>query len=372
VTDIRALERDDLPAAATLYDAGFRDGRRPADPAIAGLLERLLFDNPWADPEIPSLLARDGRGRAVGLIGASARRLVLDGQPVRLAVESHLVVDPAAQDPLAAPRLIRHLLDGPQDATITDTAVDSVRHMWMRLGGGMRHLECFEWIRVFHPWATAAAVAERRRGRRLGGARAVAALLEAPTAAAARRYLRAAPPEADAQPLTPETLVRHLPALSRRLALWPDYDEPYAAWLLRESVGAYRDGAVVGNLVLDGERALGWYVYVLRPGAMSEVIGVAAGARDIDAVLDHLLAHAGAHGAAAVRGRLEPALVEPVARRRCLLRFAGRALIHSRNDRLAQVVATGPALLTRLEGEWWFEAASGWDGHSSRAPSQRR
>ena len=94
---IRPLERADLTSAATLYDVGFRDGPCPADPAIADILERILFGNPWADPELPSLIATDDQGRAVGFIGAIPRRMRLGGRPVRLVVASHFVVDPAAR-----------------------------------------------------------------------------------------------------------------------------------------------------------------------------------------------------------------------------------------------------------------------------------
>ena len=362
MTVIRPLQRADLPEAATLYDIGFSDGARPADPAIAGLLERILFDNPWTDPELPSLLATDDDGRAVGLIGASARRMLLDGRPVRVVVESHLVVDPAAGDPLLAPRLIQRILDGPQDATVTDTATDTVRRMWMRLGGSMRHIECVEWIRVFRPGATAASIAQRaRRGRPMPALRPLAAALDVATAAAAGRYLRTTPGVARVQTLTPDAILEHLPAVTDHLGLFADYEEGFLHWLFREAARAYRDGTIVRNLVLGSDgRALGWYVYVLRPGSVSEVLQIASTERRVGDVLDELLAHARAHGSAALRGRLEPALVEPAARRRCLLRYAGRALIHSRDPAFLQAVATGSALLTKLDGEWWFESASGW------------
>lgn len=361
MTVIRPLRRADLPEAATLYDIGFREGTRPADPAIAALLERILFDNPWADPELPSLLAIDDDGRAVGLVGASARRMLLGGRPVRVVVESHLVVDPAARDPLLAPRLIQRVLGGPQDATVTDTATDTVRRMWMRLGGRMRHLECVEWIRVFRPWALAAWTAERAlRGRR-ARLRPLAAALDVPTVAAARRYLRMAPVPGRTRTLTPGALLEHLPHVTRHLDLFADYELGFVDWLFREVPRAYRDGTIVRNMVVGNDgRPVGWYVYVLRPGSVSEVLQVASTERGVDDVLGELLAHACAHRSAALRGRLEPALVEPAARCRCVLRYAGRALIHSRDPALLQAVTTGSALLTKLDGEWWFESASGW------------
>ena len=75
---------------------------------------------------------------------------------------------------------------------------------------------------------------------------------------------------------------------------------------------------------------------------------MAARDRAIGAVVDHLLWHAHEHGAGALRGRLEPGLVQEVARRRCLLWHRGGTLVYSRDRDLAQRVAD-EAILTRLE-----------------------
>ena len=360
MTAIRPLERADLPNAATLCDIGFREGEHPADPEVASFLEQILFDNPWADPDIPSLLATDDQGRSIGLICASTRRMRLGGQPVRLVVTSHFVVDPLARDPLAAPLLIRHLFDGPQDVTVTDTATERTRRIWTRLGGRALHLQGIEWIRIFRPWR----ITERlfaRTGRRTPAAlRWLAAALDVPTVAVGGRYLRPAPVDGRVQTLTTGALLESLPLLTDRLKLFPDYDEEFLDWLFREASRTYPEGAVVRDLVVANDgRPIGWYVYVLRQDSVSELLQLAATERGLEAVLDHVFSHAEAHGSAALRGRLEPALVEPIARRHCLLRYSGRALIHSRNAELLQAVTMGDALLTKLEAEWWGDAFAG-------------
>jgi hypothetical protein len=356
VTVIRPLERSDLARAATLYDIGFRDGCHPADPAVARFLERTLIDDPCSDPELPSLLATDEEGRAIGFIGAGVRRMRLGERPVRLRITSHFAVDPQARQPLAGPQLIRHILDGPQDATVTDTATDTVRQMWLKLGGRMLYPQCIEWIRIFRPWRIAARLAARGRSATPQPLRWLAAALDVPTAAAARRYLRPAPAVPRIEPLTADAFLEALPVVTQGLDLFPDYDETFLDWLFNELPRVYRDGTVVRNLVLGNNgRPVGWYIYILRPESVSELLQLAATERGVEEVLDHLLFHADAHGSAALRGRLEPALVEPMARRRSILRYTGRALIHSRNADVLQAAAMGDALLTKLEGEWWGE-----------------
>ena len=67
-------------------------------------------------------------------------------------------------------------------------------------------------------------------------------------------------------------------------------------------VGSLEQGSQVARL------------YLLRPGWRSEVLQVAARPRHLPAVLDHLFWHAASEGSAALRGRLEPGLLDAVTR----------------------------------------------------------
>ena len=99
---------------------------------------------------------------------------------------------------------------------------------------------------------------------------------------------------------------------------------------------------------------MGWFVYYLRRGGVSDVLQVVSAPRAVDRVLDDLFAHAGRSGAALLRGRLEPLLVDALGRRRCVFRYNGGALVHSRDPEILRAIAAGEALLTRLDGEWWM------------------
>jgi hypothetical protein len=52
---------------------------------------------------------------------------------------------------------------------------------------------------------------------------------------------------------------------------------------------------------------------------------------------------------------VEPRLLAPLAARRCLMRYRGGALTYSDDHDLLGAIATGDALLTRLDGEWWAQ-----------------
>jgi hypothetical protein len=227
--------------------------------------------------------------------------------------------------------------------------------MWVSLGGQVLDLKGIHWVRVFRPWQVAAHLAAARARPRLRAALwRLPGPLDAATGAAAGRFLRPAPVDDRSAPLTPTKLLDALPSVSKRLTLRPDYDQAYLEWLFKELVQVEQRGRLVAQLVQARPgQTLGWYLYYLRPGGRSEVLQVAADERDLGRVLDHLLNHAYAHGSAAVRGRLEPGLVEAVVGRRCLLWHRGGPLIHSRDPELLREIHSEKALVTRLEGEWW-------------------
>jgi hypothetical protein len=99
----------------------------------------------------------------------------------------------------------------------------------------------------------------------------------------------------------------------------------------------------------------GWFVYYALKGDIGWVVQVTASERSVDRVLDHLFFDASSRGVAALRGRLEGHVREPLSRRDCYLRVAdAQALVHSRRPDLLHAVHSGRSLLTRLEGEWWM------------------
>ena len=369
MSPIRPVERADLPEVARLYELVARSGRSTAPPGLASYFARVLLDQPWADPEIPSLVHvadggdGDGGGDGVGdgaivaFQGSSVRRARFDGHPIKIACAGQLVAHPAARHRAVGARLLRAYLDGAQALTITDTASDQMRQIWTLCGGETVHTGCIEWVRVLRPLGSVEWFVRRRqelRSRQLG-----ARVLGALDAAATRRSRLLSPPPAPdttARPLTAYGLVEHLALVGDRVRLHLDYDETYVSWLFGELATVNGLGTAVAHLIRDpAGRVLGWYVYCLGPRGVAEVLQVAAADRNVGRVLDHLLYDAWAGGAVAVRGRIEPQLLAPLAQRRCVLRYAGSAaLAHSRDAQILDAMASGRSLLTRLDGEWWI------------------
>lgn len=354
---IRPCERGDLAEVAALYEVVMRSGRATPAPGLARYLERVLFDQPWADPEIPSLVSVDSAGRIVGFQGSSVRRALFDGRPIRIGCAGQLVSHPEARTRAAGALLLRAYIRGRQDLTITDTASDQMRRIATALGMQMLHLNCIEWVRVLRPSLYAhRLLRERRAARRrpLPIGRLLSAVDDGVT-----RLAPLAPPRAPhattAEPLTPASMLEHLPSAGDHLRLRLDYDEPYLTWLFEELGHVTGLGTPVARLVHERGRVLGWYVYYLTRHGSARVLQIAAPDRDVGRVLEHLFHDAWSSGAAAVQGRLEPRLAEPVARARCATLYRGGSLAHARDGMIVAAITSGDSLLTRFDSEWWLK-----------------
>jgi len=344
----------DLPAVAALYEGVRRSGGSVAPPGLARYFERTLVTHPWADPELPSLVYEAADGRLTGFIGAHVRRIELDGGPARLVCAGQLISAPAARRRGAGAILLRDLLAGPQDVTITDGATSEVATMWDALGGATVAARSIAWARLFRP-ARAAGERLMRRGR----ARRLATLsrpLWPALDAAAMRLAR--PPSAEGLDapldLTNEMLLEHAGEMAGGSRLRVAYDGPFLEWLFGEMSAVASRGPLVRRAVRSRGRVLGWYVAYLPPGRIGQVMQLATAPRAVEHVLDQLFVDAWSAGAAGLEGRLEQRLFEPLSRRRCLLRYGERVLVHSRDRALRDAVAGGGGALTRMDGEWWM------------------
>ncbi len=366
MNSMRTLEREDLPQVCRLYERVVRSGTDDFPPQLLAYFERTLFDYPWADPDIPSLVFEDSDGEILGCIASHVRRLRVDGRPVRMACGGQLVAAPDARRRGVGALLLRRYLSGPQDFTITDGATDLVRRMSSTLGGQTLVHGSIGWTKVFRPVAASASWLSTRNG---GSALArplelAAPVLDAATPGRLRRRADLVPdkPNADAVELTVDALLEQMRDAPRWLRLHPDYDADYLHWLFAELDTVDIRGTLIRHLVHDsGGRVAGWYVYYLAPGGVAQVLQVAAPKKP-DLVFDHLLWHAAEGGAAAVQGRVEPVLFGSLRGRRCLLSQSQLALVHCEDKNVLGLLGSSKSLLTRLEGEWWMGHHLLWRG----------
>ncbi len=355
MSEIRPIAPHEIPQIAELYRLVDRSDWRIAAAEVPVWLRRILLGDPWADPEIPTLVHVESSGEITAFIGSHVRRMRFDGRTIRLAVCGPLIVHPKARNRAVGPRLWRRYLEGPQELTTTDGASDEMRQIFELIGGQMLHPSSIVWARVFRPFEFVGRRALRRRPRAGAVGAGVSPVLDQIVARTVPYFAAPQGHDTRSEPLTPQLLLEHLPVVARSLRLFPDYDEPYLDWLFAELHHNRTWGTPVRRLVRDRQgRVLGWFVYYLLDGSGCRVLQVASADRRAADVLEALFSDAVQRGGAAVQGRVEPRLLAALAQRGSVFRYSARSLVHSKDPELLAVLGAGQALLTRLEGDWWM------------------
>jgi GNAT superfamily N-acetyltransferase len=352
LTSIRALEREDLPAISALW-ADFVDWD-PIEsmPGLVRFFTRILIENPFADPEIPSLVYEEPHDGVVGLISSHPRRFVFEERAVRAACFGPLIVHRNHRGKGLATQLLQRFVEGPQDMTFNDRTIDQVHAIWGQIGGITDTTASIGWTCVLAPAGYVAGVISRRTlGRHKPPAGALLAMVDAP----ARRRLHPSPSSGTIEPLTNDALLDLLPLLQRQFPLRPAYDDVYLSWLFPTMEAVDLGDHLVRRLVLaeDGRPAGAYIMYVSVHGK-AYVMQIAAAAEDIGLVLDHLMHDAATQGAVDIRGRVEPYLLPHLRMRRCRFVREDWVGVQARDPALVSAVLSGQALVTRVDGEWWM------------------
>ena len=326
------------------------------------LLAGLMLDDPWAESDLPSLVAVEDTGRIIGFTGVQARRVRYDGESIRAVHSGHGVVEPDKRGGATGAVLIGRVLSGPQAFTWSDGTIDAVAAIFRTFGGQIDHVRSCDWVLGLRParWMlSVVAGSAPRSGSERPSRRALVPVGGFPLQSLGRRLFRSAFPgpfpgvtgeDADAA-----AIVEQLPALNKDKRLWVDHDEAHLEHMfgLVRSFGGLESfkGTLHCRLVRRNGRAVGWYAYLARQGGASRVLHLTARERDADAVLDELVAHAREHGSAALAGRAEPHLQRALTQRFALLGYARQPTIHTKDFALAATLATQASVVTRIDGD---------------------
>jgi len=355
VDPIQAFQRQDIPEVLGLFRAAFLHNGRRAPARLDTYFERVFFENPWYDEELPSLVYRDPRGAIIGFAGIQPRPLVLRGRPLRGAVATKFMVSPGGADPLAAVRLLHRVFAGPQDLLLSDLGTDAGRRMWERGGGTTALLYSLQWQRPVRParhalsWLRARGVP----GFITGSLRPLGSVADA-LLARSRGRARDGLDGYTTDDLSLDVMAAQFPAVCADRALRPEYDARALHWLLSVAQQNEPDRVLRRRVVRDARgEVVGWFLYLLERGGVSEVVQLAARKGAADPVFHLLLADAWSSGAVMLSGRLEPSMVREMSVRHSYFRQVGPwTLAHAKDPDVLAAVLSGSAFWSRLEGEW--------------------
>lgn len=358
VGQVRPLAEDDIPRVVELHRRVYPNAEKISlrtESAYRAHFEEIFLRHPWCDEAMPSLVYHEGDGRITGCLGVMPCRMSWDRRPIQVATTHHFMVDPSSRSTLAGVRLLKTFLAGPQDLSLATEANNMSRKVWEGLGGKTLLLYSIRWTRALRPSRFVLFRLETRRSlapfalalRPLGW------VIDAALARAPRSHFQQSVPRVSGEDLDGETMLGCLHECSRGRSLCSVYDDGSLKWLFdilarKETDGTFRK-VLVRNLK---QKIIGWYLYYLNPGGVSEVVQIGAKDDSIEDVLDHLFYHAWRQGAIAVSGQLDPRFMPAFLAKQCFLHGGSWTLAHSRNPDLLRTLDRGNAFLTRLEGEW--------------------
>ncbi len=353
---VRQLEREDIPRVAGLFMRILKEtGTVPAD--LISYFDTVYFGTPWLDDDIRSLVYEDD-GNIIGFIGAMPRRMCIDGKQIRVAVVGNFMFDDDARTRRSAfggVEIIRRLIAGPQDLTISDSANDKSRGIWEMCGGVTSHLHSFRWIHMIRPMSYAT---ERWRKKSQSKALSVAATLAAGPIDFAFRKSRgnskARARGLSTRDLTAADIVAGLPTLTQ-YDLGPYYEEADLSWLLEMANTKKSRGDLRAKLVnAPDNTSIGWFVYYRNPNGSSQVLQIGAPHKHLDDVFECLLDDAQQSSTSSLTGRLCPTMATYMTSRYCMSVLGAWALMHARDPAIISRFDRGTAMFTGLESEQWL------------------
>jgi hypothetical protein len=361
VSEIRNCARGDIPAVAALFQKTFREPDQAVPAALEAYLAEAYLDHPWYDPEVAARVHVNDGGRVTGFIGVFPGHFAYRGKSVRAAIAGTLMVEHPEREPLAGAKLLRSVIKGPQDISLSETTNLISQALWERLGGSVVPLLSLDWFRVFRPSRAALSILAERHP---------AASVLAPAARLA---------DAIGSPFTKRSLATSEPAKQLAVegspsdaafaaavlelsdfAFRPQWSTEDLAWLLTHAAVKERYGPLHRAILRDRKGALaGCYIYHGKRGGTGRVLQVLARKGDAGAVVDCLFRAADKSGLAALRGRSTPQLIDALLTRNTIFLHRASMAIHPASGELAGAIARGEALITGLAGESWTRLVGG-------------
>jgi len=356
---VRPLAEADIPQVADLYWKVLREREGPTPPAVQAFLKELYFTNPWIDPAIPSLVY-DEKGTIAGFLGVVPRKMSLKGEPVRIAFGGNFAVRPDFRSTLAGLHLLRTYMGGEQDLSQTDSANDTSRALLQRLGFTTILPYSVHWVRLLRPARCLTHALSRVKE---GAFMASLAFASRPFCGVADRLatgvssspFRQVPSRLKSAELDVDTLLCRLAAHRNEYSLFPEYDGASMKWLLAFMERMKGHGQRLRKLILHDEQGkdVGWYIYYLTEGGYAEVAQIGGPRKRMKEILDHLFYDAWTHGAIALHGTVERGMMDDFSEKNCFFTCRGGwTLAHSRKPGFMQLLNSGDAFLSRLDGEW--------------------
>jgi hypothetical protein len=363
---LRPFAEADIPPVADLIWRVLHERKGPAPASLREHLRDLFLHNPWMDEGISSRVFENSQGRILGFFGAVPRRMSIQGEAIRLAFGSNLVVDPEGRASVTAMQLVRAFMKGTQDVSITDSANEMSRPLLRSLGFNIVPIYSLQWARPLRPFQYGLQTLSRFKKSRtvatLGSiARPVSTLADALATRVPISPFRRVQLAGDDEALDTDTLIQCLSTIPSKHWILPEYDRDSLNWVLDFVAKRGVFGDLRKAVVRDQDKKIiGWYIYSLAQGGVGEVLQIGAESASIGVVLDHLFHDAWKHGLIGLHGRMEPQYMQELTAKSCFFfRNGSWTLVQSSKPNLLALLQSGTAFFSRLDGEWALRHGGG-------------
>lgn len=355
---VRPCREDDIPELVHLLVNLFPRSAKDSANTKEAILKELLFNYPWEDARMPSLVYEDKTGKLTGFLGVTERKMSIRGEPIRAAISYNLMVDPECRSTLAGMQLLKTFLSGSQDLSIADSATATSRKLWERLGGDTIPLYSIYWKHPVRPMCFAANYLKKQPyvGPFFRFMMPVFRLTDRLLSPMLSGFGSEEKLSLYTKEISVETLKNYIDQFSNDKLLVPVYDSEMLRWVLNLATMPNRFGELRKEAVLDdNDKLLGWFVYYENPGGTNEILQVKALPGNRKEVLQMLFKKAWAQGSVEVAGRLEPDWMHVLSESFCFY-TPGRMwmLVHSGNREIIRAFKSGDTFITRLEGDMWL------------------
>jgi hypothetical protein len=362
LSEIRNCARKDIPAVAALFQKTFRNSDAPAPRSLEAYLADSFLDHPKYDQDIASRVHVSEEGRITGFIGVFPGRFNYRGRTVRAAIAGTLMVENPEREPLAGAKLLRSVVKGPQDISISETTNQISRRLWEPLGGKVVPLLSLDWFRPLRPLgATVAAMAEKFPAAAILAPAAQAGdwVARSWTSQATETVEPSARVVVDAE-VAEADFASAVLELAEANQFRPAWDRNDVDWLLARASRKERFGSLHRAVVRKRKGELvGCYLYHAKPGGIGRVLQILARPGSAGDVLDCLFHEANVAGLSGLRGRSSGQLIDALLTRNCLFVHRASTVVHSADPDLSHAVQNGGALITGLAGETWTRLIGG-------------
>lgn len=355
LNDIRPLDPADIPQVAALRRRIFQHGR--VAPDLEMYYRRGFLENPWRQDEFPSLVLTDAEKTVVGFLGIIPRPFTLGAERLTCITTTEFMVAPEVRG-VAGVGLMRRALDMAHDAAGSDRCNDRARSIYEAMGGASVSWFSSYWSvpldgrRVVFDVARGTGPMRGIPARVLRRAARSFDLLD--TRLGQRPFARK-PEATEHAPLALDTVVSLIAKAAGPNALTPVYDVKSLAWLLDRLVERREGERLITAQVLRENAVVGWFMYLLFPSGVAEVVQLAALRGNERFVFQHLLHHATESGCVLLRGRTDRRFASSISEMGLPLTLGQPwTVVRSRRPEIAAQFHSGAAFFSRLDSEWWL------------------